>query len=187
MEVASSGRLQRDARACATPVLTEEGVHVGACGACTQDCSHALEDFWEGGGRPQRRVRRVHSRTPTLTVVTLASAILAAALGSCAARVAKNTSRFCAVARAARRAVVRHVLWLRLHLQVRRAAGRRTVTLTAPSIVTVPAGTVEIVVGRDEIIVVVGRVVPIHVVPIDLRIVGVEVLVLRGGVVQHGL
>ena len=61
------------------------------------------------------------------------------------------------------------------------------VTLTAPSIVTVPAGTVEIVVGRDEIIVVVGRVVPIPVVPIDLRIVGVEVLVLRGGVVQHGL
>ena len=78
-------------------MLTEEGVHVGACGACTQDCSHALEDFWEGGGRPQRRVRRVHSRTPTLTVVSLASAILAAALGSCAARVAKNTFRFCAV------------------------------------------------------------------------------------------
>ena len=45
----SPGRSPPAVASSATPVLTEEGVHVGACGACTQDCSHALEDFGREG------------------------------------------------------------------------------------------------------------------------------------------
>ena len=93
-----TGAVVHGGACAATPVLTGEGVHVGACGACTQGCSHALGDFGGGEGVVHSAAcARVHSRTPTLTVVTLASATLAAALGSCAARVAKNTFRLCAV------------------------------------------------------------------------------------------